>query len=125
VQKILIVEDNELNREVLTRRLVKAGYAVVFAVDGKQAVEKADAEKPDLVLMDMNLPVMDGFEATRILKSSHRTAGIPVIALTALVMQGDRERCLDAGCDDYEGKPVEFPSLLVKIRALIPAPPVP
>jgi CheY-like chemotaxis protein len=122
-QKILVVEDNELNREVMTRRLKKAGYEVVFAVDGQQALEQADAELPDLVLMDMNLPVMDGFAATERLKASPRTSGIPVIALTALVMHGDRERCLAAGCDDYEGKPVEFPSLLVKIRALIPVGP--
>lgn len=120
MQRILLVEDNELNREVLLRRLKKAGYEVVWAGDGKQAVEQAGATRPDLILMDMNLPVMDGFEATRILKSSAATWAIPVIALTALVMPGDRERCMASGCDDYDGKPIDFPSLLTKIRTLIP-----
>ena len=117
---ILVVEDNELNQEVLLRRLKKAGFDVLLAADGRQAVQKATASLPDLVIMDMNLPVMDGFEATRLLKSAPATRSIPVIALTALVMPGDRERCLEAGCDDYDGKPVEFPSLLGKIKALLP-----
>jgi CheY-like chemotaxis protein len=117
--KILVVEDNELNREILVRRLTKAGYQVAVAVDGREAVARASSERPDLILMDMNLPVMDGFEATRALKGAEETRQIPVIALTALVMPGDRERCLEAGCDDYDAKPVEFPSLLSKIRALI------
>ena len=116
---ILLVEDNELNREVLVRRLTKAGFGVAIAVNGRDAVEKARATLPDLVLMDMNLPVMDGFQATRALKADPATRAIPVVALTALVMPGDRERCLEAGCDDYDGKPVDFPSLLAKIRALI------
>ena len=117
---ILLVEDNELNREVLVRRLTKAGFSVTTAVNGIEAVSRAGAApQPDLVLMDMNLPVMDGFEATRLLKGADVTRAIPVIALTALVMPGDREKCLEAGCDDYDGKPVEFPRLLSKIRALI------
>jgi CheY-like chemotaxis protein len=116
---ILLVEDNELNREVLVRRLTKAGFAVAIAVNGQDAVEKAHASPPDLVLMDMNLPVMDGFTATRILKSDPATRPVPVIALTALVMPGDRERCLEAGCDDYDGKPVDFPNLLAKIKTLL------
>jgi two-component system cell cycle response regulator DivK len=119
VKRILVVEDNELNREVLTRRLKKAGFESLIAEDGAQAVERAKAELPDLILMDMNLPVLDGFDATRMLKASDLTRAIPVIALTALVMPGDRERCLEAGCDDYDGKPVDFPSLLSKIQALI------
>ncbi len=117
--KILLVEDNELNREVLFRRLTKAGYQVEIAVDGAEAVARAGSLHPDLILMDMNLPVMDGFTATRLLKKADETRAIPVVALTALVMPGDRERCLEAGCDDYDGKPVDFPSLLSKIRALI------
>jgi CheY-like chemotaxis protein len=116
---ILLVEDNELNREVLLRRLTKAGFTVAIAVNGQDAVEKAHAAPPDLVLMDMNLPVMDGFTATRILKSDPATRAVPVIALTALVMPGDRERCLEAGCDDYDGKPVDFPNLLAKIKTLL------
>ena len=116
---ILLVEDNELNREVLVRRLTKAGFTVAIAVNGQDAVEKAHAAPPDLVLMDMNLPVMDGFTATRILKSDPATRAVPVIALTALVMPGDRERCLEAGCDDYDGKPVDFPNLLAKIKTLL------
>ena len=118
-RKILVVEDNELNREVIVRRLRKAGYAVVTAGDGRQALLVAEAERPDLVIMDMNLPVMDGFEATRRLKGSEATRGIPVIALTALVMPGDRDRCLEAGCDDYDVKPMEFPRLLSKIQSLL------
>ena len=119
MKRILVVEDNELNREVLTRRLTKAGFQSAIAGDGATAVEMAKAELPDLILMDMNLPVLDGFDATRMLKASEKTRAIPVIALTALVMPGDRERCLEAGCDDYDGKPVDFPSLLSKIQALI------
>jgi len=119
MQKILVVEDNELSLEVLLRRLRKAGYEVLTAVDGKQAVERATGSRPDLILMDMNLPVMDGFEATRILKAAGDTCRIPVIALTALMMEGDRERCLAAGCDDYDGKPVDFPSLLTKIKSFL------
>jgi len=117
--KILVVEDNELNREVLIRRLTKAGFAVITAANGREAVDRTTSELPDLVLMDMNLPVMDGFTATALLKGDPRTRAIPVIALTALVMPGDRDRCLEAGCDDYDGKPVDFPSLLSKIQALL------
>jgi CheY-like chemotaxis protein len=120
VKKILVVEDNELNREVLIRRLTKAGFAVTTAADGMQALDVARDDSPDLILMDMNLPVMDGFDATRHLKAAPSTRAIPIIALTALVMPGDRERCLEAGCDDYDGKPIEFPSLLSKIKALLP-----
>ncbi|MEO6323165.1 MAG: response regulator [Thermoanaerobaculia bacterium] len=116
---ILVVEDNLLNQEVLQRRLKKAGFTVTIAADGKQGVDRALAEKPDLIIMDMTLPVMDGFEATRRIKADPETCRIPIIALTALMMPGDRELCLGAGCDDYDGKPVDFPVLLSKIRALL------
>ena len=117
--KILLVEDNELNRDMLSRRLGRKGYEVVFAEDGVQALDVARAEQPDLVLMDMNLPVMDGWEATHRLKSEPRTAHIPVIALTAHAMAGDREKALAVGCDDYDTKPVDFARLLGKIGALV------
>src|SRR5262249_54562824 len=105
---------------VLVRRLTKAGYGVITAANGADAVATAGERRPDLVLMDMNLPVMDGFTATRLLKATEATRGIPVVALTALVMPGDRAECLQAGSDEYDGKPVDFPSLLSKIKALIP-----
>jgi two-component system cell cycle response regulator DivK len=117
--KILLVEDNEMNRDMLTRRLARKGFQTAVAVDGEQGVAMAESEQPDLILMDMSLPVIDGWEATRRIKSIPRTSAIPVIALTAHAMQGDRERALEAGCDDYDTKPVEFSSLLEKIESLL------
>jgi two-component system, cell cycle response regulator DivK len=117
--KILLVEDNEANRDALSRHLKRRGYEVAIAVDGRQGLELARSEAPDLVLMDMSLPVLDGWEATRQLKADERTRPIPVIALTAHAMAGDREKALGAGCDDYDTKPVEFPRLLAKIEALL------
>ncbi|MGH6896363.1 MAG: response regulator [Geminicoccaceae bacterium] len=119
--KILYVEDNEDNVYMLTRRLERAGFAVVVASDGAQGVAIARAERPDLILMDLSLPVLDGWEATRRLKASEATRAIPIVALSAHAMPGDREKALDAGCDDYDSKPINMPSLLAKIRALLPA----
>jgi CheY-like chemotaxis protein len=119
VAKILIVEDNEMNRDMLSRRLERKGYDVVIAVDGEEGLRVARQEAPDLVLMDMSLPVLDGWEATRRLKAEADTGSIPVIALTAHAMAGDREKALDAGCDDYDTKPIELPRLLGKIEALL------
>jgi two-component system, cell cycle response regulator DivK len=116
--KILLVEDNEMNRDMLSRRLIKKGYEVVMALDGEQALEMARAEAPDLILMDISLPGLDGWEATRRLKAMPETQAIPIIALTAHAMAGDREKCLEAGCNDYDTKPVEFPRLLGKIQEL-------
>ena len=116
---ILIVEDNEMNRDMLSRRLTRRGFEVVIAVDGKAGVEAAASHRPDLVLMDMSLPVIDGWEATRRLKADPQTAAIPVIALTAHAMAGDREKAMEAGCDDYDTKPIELPSLIEKIGKLI------
>ena len=118
--KILYVEDNEDNVYMLTRRLERSGFEVVVAADGEQGVEIARAERPDLILMDLSLPVLDGWEATRRLKASKETQTIPVIALSAHAMPGDRENALEAGCDDYDSKPVKLPGLLAKIRALLP-----
>lgn len=117
--KILLVEDNENNRDMLTRRLQRKAFEVVVAVDGGEACTKARAEKPDLILMDMHLPVMDGWDVTRLLKAAPETRAIPIIALTADAMSGDREKALEAGCDDYDTKPVELPGLLAKIEALL------
>lgn len=117
--KVLLVEDNEMNRDMLSRRLLRRGFEVSVAVDGQEGVDMARAESPDLVLMDMSLPIMDGWEATRQLKSDAQTASIPVIALTAHAMAGDREKALEAGCDDYDTKPIELPRLLEKIAALL------
>ena len=117
--KILLVEDNEMNREMLSRRLVRKKYEVLAAVDGKEGVEMARLEAPDLILMDMSLPVMDGWEATRRLKASPETQAIPIVALTAHAMSGDREKAMEAGCDDYDIKPIELPRLLGKIEALL------
>jgi CheY-like chemotaxis protein len=117
--KILVVEDNEMNRDMLSRRLVRKKYEVLVAVDGRESVEMARSETPDLILMDMSLPVMDGWEATRQLKASPETQVIPIIALTAHAMSGDREKAMEAGCDDYDTKPVELPRLLGKIEALL------
>jgi two-component system, cell cycle response regulator DivK len=117
--KILLVEDNEMNRDMLSRRLVRKGYDVVMAIDGQDGVEQAQRTAPDLILMDMSLPVIDGWEATRQLKSAVGTQQIPIIALTAHAMSGDREKALAAGCDDYDTKPIDLPQLLAKIEALI------
>jgi two-component system cell cycle response regulator DivK len=116
--KILLVEDNEMNRDMLSRRLERKGYEVAIAIDGQAGVEAAANIQPDLVLMDMSLPVIDGWEATRRIKQDPATAGIPVIALTAHAMAGDRQKAIDAGCDDYDTKPIEWPSLLDKIIRL-------
>lgn len=121
--KILLVEDNEMNRDMLSRRLMRKGYDVIIAVDGQLGVDMARAESPDLVLMDMSLPVLDGWEATRRLKAAPETRPIPVIALTAHAMAGDRDKALEAGCDDYDTKPVEFTRLLEKIETLLNRPP--
>ena len=117
--KILLVEDQEMNRDMLTRRLQKRGYQVEIAVDGAEGVEKARSGSPDLILMDMSLPVMDGWEATRTLKADEATRGIPVVALTAHAMSTDREKALEAGCDAYETKPVELPRLLETMKKLL------
>jgi CheY-like chemotaxis protein len=115
--RILLVEDNEMNRDMMSRRLERRGFEVLLAVDGAAGVAAARELRPDLVLMDIDLPVMDGYAATRALKSDPATSAIPVIALTASAMVGDREKCLAAGCDDYDTKPVELPRLLAKIEA--------
>ena len=117
--KILLVEDNEMNRDMLSRRLERRGYQVVIATDGQEGVARAVEEKPDLILMDMSLPVKDGWTATREIKADARLAATPVIALTAHAMSGDRERAMEAGCDDYDTKPVEFDRLPGKIQALL------
>jgi CheY-like chemotaxis protein len=117
--KVLLVEDNEMNRDMLSRRLVRKGYEVVMALDGRQAVEMAAAENPDVILMDMSLPVIDGWEATRQVKAAAATRTIPVIALTAHAMAGDREKALAAGCDDYDTKPIDLPRLLDKITSVL------
>ena len=119
MSKVLLVEDNEMNRDMLSRRLERKGFEVVFAQDGSVAVELAGSEQPALILMDMSLPVMDGWEATRRIKADPATKGIPVIALTAHAMAGDKERAMEAGCEDYDTKPVDFPRLLGKIESLI------
>jgi CheY-like chemotaxis protein len=119
VPKILLIEDNEDNRDSLSRRLQRRGFAVAFAMDGKQGVVMAGTEKPDLILMDMNLPELDGWEATRQIKSAPETRLIPVIALTAHAMSGDRERALEVGCAEYHTKPVEFACLLSQIEGLL------
>jgi len=117
--KILLVEDNEMNRDMLSRRLEKRGYTVSIAVDGAAGLAAAKAEHPELILMDMSLPVIDGWEATRQLKADPATKAIPVIALTAHAMDSDRDKALAAGCDDFDTKPVELPRLLVKIEELL------
>jgi CheY-like chemotaxis protein len=117
--RILLVEDNELNRDMLSRRLQRKGYDVIIALDGEASITMAASERPELILMDMSLPVLDGWEATRRLKGLPETASIPVIALTACVMAGDRDKALEAGCDDYDAKPIDFERLLRKMRALL------
>lgn len=114
--KILLVEDNEMNRDMLSRRLERKGYGIVMAVDGQQAVDMATSETPALILMDMSLPIVDGWEATRRIKANAATRGIPVIALTAHAMQGDELKAKEAGCDDFDTKPIELPRLLEKIE---------
>jgi two-component system, cell cycle response regulator DivK len=119
MSKILLVEDNEMNRDMLSRRLLKAGFEMVIAVDGEQAVDLARSEAPDLILMDISLPGLDGWEATRLLKARPETRSIPIIALTAHAMAGDREKSLAAGCNDYDTKPIDFRRLVEKIQGLL------
>ncbi len=117
--KILLVEDNEENRDMLSRRLTRRGYEVVIALDGGQGVAMAQSESPDLILMDMDVPVLNGWEATQQLKAAPATQAIPIIALTAHAMMGDREKAIDPGCDDYDTKPIEFSRLIEKIAAFV------
>ena len=117
--RILLVEDNEMNRDMLSRRLMKKGFDVVIAVDGQEGLNMTHSERPDLILLDMSLPVMDGWTVAASLKGNSTTVSIPIIALTAHAMAGDREKALDAGCDDYDTKPVEFKRLLGKINAFV------
>jgi two-component system cell cycle response regulator DivK len=117
--KILLVEDNEMNRDMLSRRLQRKGHEVVMAVDGEEGVRMAQSEAPDLILMDISLPVMDGLEATKRIKTAPETRSIPIIGLTAHAMAGDREKSLEAGCDDYDTKPIDFQRLLGKTQALL------
>ncbi len=117
--RILLVEDNEMNRDMLSRRLAKKGFEIIIAEDGERGVAMAASETPDLILMDMSLPVIDGWEATRRIKEGDATGSIPIIALTAHAMETDREKALQAGCDDYDTKPVELPRLLEKINRLL------
>ncbi|MFT5514448.1 MAG: two-component system cell cycle response regulator DivK [Rhodothermales bacterium] len=116
MRRILLVEDNEMNRDMLSRRLIKRGYEVTIAIDGKEGVDMAKKQVPDLILLDMSLPILDGWEAARFLKAESTTAGIPIIALTAHALSGDREKALAAGCDDYDTKPVDLKRLLAKIE---------
>lgn len=117
--KILVVEDNEVNRDMLSRRLTRRGYEVLIAVDGQEGIEMALSHSPDLILMDMSLPVMDGWEATRRLKAAPETQKIPIIALTAHALMSDREQAFEVGCDDYETKPIDFPRLIEKLEARV------
>ena len=117
--KVLLIEDNEMNRDMLSRRLVRRGFQVVFAIDGQQGVDLARSERPDIILMDMSLPVIDGWEVTRRVKADDATRCVPVIGLTAHAMSGDRERAIEAGCDDYDTKPVELDRLIGKIERLL------
>ena len=117
--KILLVEDNDMNRDMLSRRLIRKGYEVVIALDGQEGVAMAESESPDLILMDMSLPLIDGWEATRRIKATEQLNTIPIIALTAHAITTDRDKALEAGCDDYDTKPVELPRLLEKIERLL------
>ena len=117
--KILLVEDNEMNRDMLSRRLTRRGFEVIFAVNGQEGVDLAASERPDIILMDMSLPVLDGWEATRRVKADDTTSRVPIIGLTAHAMSGDREKAIAAGCDDYDTKPIELPRLLEKVEALL------
>jgi len=119
--KVLLVEDNEMNRDMLSRRLVRRGFDVIFAMDGQQGVALAKSERPDIILMDMSLPVIDGWEATRRVKADDATKRVPVIGLTAHAMSGDREKAIAAGCDDYDTKPVELERLIGKMEKLLGA----
>ncbi len=119
MSKLLLVEDNEMNRDMLSRRLQRRGYEVIIAVNGEEGVKRAQSEAPDLILMDMSLPVLDGWEATKRLKAAPKTRSIPILGLTAHAMSGDREKAIEAGCDDYDTKPIEFSRLLEKIHALL------
>jgi CheY-like chemotaxis protein len=119
--KVLLVEDNEMNRDMLSRRLIRRGFEVIFAADGQQGVELAKSARPDIILMDMSLPIIDGWEATRRVKADDATRGVPVIGLTAHAMAGDREKAIEAGCDDYDTKPVELDRLIGKIEKLLGA----
>ena len=120
--KILLVEDNEMNRDMLSRRLTRRGFEVIFAVNGQEGVDLAVSERPDIILMDMSLPVLDGWEATRRVKADDTTSRVPIIGLTAHAMSGDREKAIAAGCDDYDTKPVEIERLIGKIERLLGAP---
>ena len=117
--KILLVEDNELNRDMLSRRLIKKGFSVVIAVNGKEGIDKSIEENPDIILMDLSLPIINGWDATKEIKSNKITSNIPIIALTAHAMAEDRKKALDAGCDEYDTKPIEFEGLLKKINTLV------
>lgn len=117
--RILLVEDNEMNRDMLSRRLSRKGHQVVIAVDGAQGVKMASSEQPDLILMDMSLPGLDGWEATRQIRATPDIQAIPIIALTAHALSGDREKSLEAGCNEYETKPIDFPRLMTKIETLL------
>jgi two-component system, cell cycle response regulator DivK len=117
--KILVVDDDEMNRDMLSRRLLRKGYEVLLAVNGVEAIEKAVSDRPELILMDLSMPVLDGYEATRRLKAEAETADIPIIGLSAHAMVGDREKALAAGCDDYDTKPVELPRLLGKVETFL------
>ena len=117
--RVLLVDDDEMSRDMLSRRLIRRGFEVIFAVDGKQGVEAARREKPDIILMDMGLPVMDGWEATRCIKSDDAIRGVSVIGLSARTMSGDRDKAIEAGCDDYDIKPIEFDRLIGKIERLL------
>src|SRR5579863_2176377 len=119
--RVLLVEDNEMNRDMLSRRLIRRGFEVIFAMDGQQGVDLARSERPDIILMDMSLPVLDGWEATRRVKADNATRSVPVIGLTAHAMSGDREKAIEAGCDDYDTKPVEMDRLIDKIERLLSA----
>jgi len=119
--KVLLVEDNELNRDMLSRRLMRRGFDVIFAADGQEGVDLAKSEHPDIILMDMSLPVIDGWEATRRVKADDATRNVPVIGLTAHAMAGDREKAIEVGCDDYDSKPIEFDRLVEKMEKLINA----
>jgi two-component system, cell cycle response regulator DivK len=117
--RILLVEDNEMNRDMLGRRLQRRGYEVIIAIDGAEGLAQTKTQRPDLILMDMSLPVIDGWEATRRLKAAPETRAIPIIALTAHAMSGDRDKAIEAGCDDYDTKPIEFDRLLGKVQSLL------
>jgi two-component system, cell cycle response regulator DivK len=117
--KVLLVEDNEMNRDMLSRRLIRRGFQVLFAMDGQQGIDLARSERPDVILMDMSLPIVDGWEASRRLKADDATRSVPVIGLTAHAMSGDREKAIEAGCDDYDTKPVELERLIGKIERLL------